>query len=259
MLTLAVAFAFVLSGCVLSSTGTPRIVADESAVLTGAVQSSQPDSVTYWFKYGTTPNYGSTTTAQTAFVQQGSTTLSQLVDGLTAGTAYHYQLCSDVPDTLPPNCGADRVVTTTTGHDSVHGQATYSYSQPCVSGTCDYYDSFSIDAAVDPGSGAIQGDLTFEGVSPGTPFSGPIGYTGVGTIECLRVSGNIAVVGYFETINSDVGVFTAEAGFVIEDNGATGDRYLASSWSPTNACPTPSASLFNSGTPHPGDFVVHDA
>src|SRR5436190_541977 len=65
--TLAVAatFAFVVSGCVLSSTGAPRIVADTSAVFTGAVKSSQGDTVTYWFAYGTTPSYGSTTTAKT--------------------------------------------------------------------------------------------------------------------------------------------------------------------------------------------------
>jgi hypothetical protein len=260
MLSVAVALAFVLSGCVVSSTGAPRIVADETAALTGAVHSSQADTVTYWFKYGTTADYGSTTTPQTTFVQQGSTTLSQWVDGLTAGTTYHYQLCSDVPDTLPPSCGTDRVVTTTSGHDSVRGQATYSYTQQCGLGgaTCDYHDSFGIHAAVDPSSGTIQGDLTFQGVGPGTPMTGPIPYTGVGTIRCLRVSGNIAVVGYSETIETDFFTDTKEGGLVIEDNGATGDRYLASSWSPTNACPTPSASLFNSGTPHPGDFVVHD-
>src|SRR5689334_20470761 len=175
-LTLAVALAFVLSGCVVSSTGGPRIVADETAILTGAVWSSQPETATYWFNYGTTPNYGSTTTTQTTFVQQGSNALSQWVDGLTAGTTYHYQLCSNVSDTAPPNCGGDRVVATTTGHDSVHGQATYSYTQQCTlqGGMCDYSDSFSIDAAVDPSSGNIQGDLTFSGVGPGTPTTGPI-------------------------------------------------------------------------------------
>jgi hypothetical protein len=260
ILTLAVAaaVAFVLSGCVLSSTGAPGIVADESAVLTGAVGSSQADTVTYWFKYGTTPNYGSTTTTQTQFVQKGTTAVSELVDGLTAGTIYHYQLCSDVPDPLPPHCGVDHVVTTTIGHDSVHGQGTNSYTQPCISGTCTYYDSFSIVAAVDPSSGSIESDLTFAGVGPGTPTSGPIRYSGVGAIECLRVSGNIAVVGYSITFTTDFGTFDGAGGLVIEDNGATGDRYLVSSWSPTSACPTPSASLFNSGTPHSGDFVVYD-
>src|SRR5882724_6034472 len=166
-LTVAVAVAFVLSGCVVSSTGVPGIVADESAVLTGAVGSSQADTVTYWFNYGELPNYGSSTTTHTAFVQKGTNTLSELVDGLTAGTAYHYQLCSDVPDALPPSCGADHVVTTTTGHDSVHGQGTYSYEQPCANtpdGIGHYDDSFSIVAAVDPNSSAIEGDLTFEGV-----------------------------------------------------------------------------------------------
>src|SRR5215207_8376377 len=97
IVTLAIVAALLLSGCVLSQTGAPSIVADESVVLTGAVQSSQPDTVTYWFKYGTTTDYGSTTTSQTAFVQQGTKQpVSELVDGLTAGTTYHYQLCSDV-------------------------------------------------------------------------------------------------------------------------------------------------------------------
>jgi hypothetical protein len=260
ILTVAAAVALVLSGCVLSSTGAPGIVADESAVLTGAVKSSQAGTVTYWFAYGTTPNYGSSSTTQTSFFQQGTNTLSEVVDGLTAGTLYHYQLCSDVPDHLPPSCGADHVVTTTTGHDSVHGDGTSSYTQPCISGSCTYSDSVSIVAAVDPSSGSIESDLTFSGVAPGTPTSGPISYTGVGFIECLRVSGNIAVVGYSETFTTDFGTFTGDGELVIEDNGATGDRYLDSSglWSPTSACPTPSASLFNSGTPHAGDFVVYD-
>jgi hypothetical protein len=258
ILTLAVAATFVLSGCVRSFTGTPRIVADTSAILTGSVQSSHADTVTYWFAYGTTPSYGSTTTTKTA---SGSTTVSELVDGLTAGTTYHYQLCSDVPDSLPPNCGADQVVTTTTGHDSVHGQATYSYEQPCANtpdGIGHYYDSFSIVAAVDPNSSAIEGDLTFEGVFPGTPMSCPIRYTGVGYIKCIRVSGNIAVIGYHEFIHTDILDADGDRGLVIEDNGATGDRYMYSGWSPISACPTPSASLFNGGTPHSGDFVVHD-
>jgi hypothetical protein len=260
ILTRAVAatFAFVLSGCVLSSTGAPRMVADASAILTGGVRSSQADTVTYWFKYGTTPNYGSTTTTKTAFVQKGGGGVSEMVDGLTAGTTYHYQLCSDVPDRLPPSCAGDQVVTTTTGHDSVHGQATTFYTQGCMPDTpC--YDSFSIVAAVDPNSGAIEDDLTFRGVAPGTPATeGNIPYTGLGGIECLRVSGNIAVVGYVETITGDFGTVTFDGHLVIEDNGATGDRYLLTSWSPTSACPTPSASLFNSGTPHAGNFVVYD-
>jgi hypothetical protein len=259
----AATFAVVLSGCVLSSTGAPRIVADTSAILTGVVKSSQDDTVTYWFKYGTTPDYGSTTTTQTAFVQKGGGTggaVSELVDGLTAGTTYHYQLCSDAPDHLPPACGADHVVTTTTGHDSVHGQGTYTYHSTCDIGTCTYDDSFSIVAAVDPNSSAIEGDLTFEGFEPGTPATnGDHAYTGVGSIECLRVSGNIAVVGYNATITLDDGTSNAGEGeLVMEDNGATGDRYLVSSWSPTSACPTPSASLFNSGTPHSGNFVIYD-
>ncbi len=29
-------------------------------------------------------------------------------------------------------------------------------------------------------------------------------------------------------------------------------------WSPTSACPAPPASVFDTGTPRPGDFVVHD-
>jgi hypothetical protein len=125
------------------------------------------------------------------------------------------------------------------------------------------YDSFSIVAAVDPNSGAIEDDLTFRGVAPGTPApEGNIPYTGRGGIECLRVSGNIAVVGYWYSIDYDgVGTFGGEGGLVIEDNGATGDRYLdLLSWSPASACPTPSASLFNGnlGSTHSGDFVVYD-
>ncbi len=259
ILTLAVAVAFVLSGCVRSVTGAPRIVADTSAILTGAVQSSQNDyPVTYWFKYGTTPDYGSTTTTRTVGVRKGTNGVSELVDGLTAGTTYHYQLCSDAPDHLPPACSPDQVVTTTTGHDSVHGGGAHYYTEGCPPTGIDCYDGFSILAAVDPSSGAIEGDLTFSGVFPGTPEGGQIRYTGVGTITCLLVEGNIAVVGFHAAIFTDILNYEYDGGLVIEDNGASGDRYLTSSWSPISSCPTPSASLFNSGRPDSGDFVVHD-
>ncbi len=112
--------------------------------------------------------------------------------------------------------------------------------------------------ACTPFTGVAEGDLTLSGLTPGTPASGPIAYHGNGNIQCLRASGNVAVVGYSFFIDTDFGSYSGDAGLVVEDNGATGDRYMTTSWSPISACPAPSASLFDTGTPHDGDFVVND-
>src|SRR3954452_22516902 len=100
IVTLAVVAAFVLSGCLLSPTGDPQIVADESAVLTGTLRSSTfLEGATYWFEYGTSTAYGSSTPRSAPGIQQGTTPVSEVVDGLTPGTTYHYRLCSDLSDT----------------------------------------------------------------------------------------------------------------------------------------------------------------
>ena len=60
----AAAVACLLSGCVLGATGSPHLVTDTSAKLTGTLvsdSSDQPDQVAYWFEYGPTSNYGSET------------------------------------------------------------------------------------------------------------------------------------------------------------------------------------------------------
>lgn len=250
IVTVAVVAAFVLSGCVLSETGDARIVANESALFTGTVRNSDEGAATYWFEYGSTPDRGSSTPkAQVA--ARGSAQVSQFVDGLTAGTTYHYRLCSDQPDTIPPQCGADKTVTTSTARDSLHGDGAYTYTQPPLP------DIYGGEVSVMAADGPAEGDVAFSGSSPGTPLHGPVYYAGNGSVSCLRVSGNIAVVGYSYR-DSDSGQ-TFGGGLVVEDNGATGDRWSGISWSPGTACPAPSASLFDAGTPRDGNFVVHDA
>ena len=246
---LVVAAALVLSGCVLSQTGAPRLVADESAMFTGTLNSTEPDDATYWFEYGTTSGYGLSTPQKTTGVGPNfPASVSEFVDGLTAGAAYHYRLCSDVPDDkLPQSCGADRVVTTTIGHDSVHGAGTY-WKPPF-----NEYRSISIKAAADPGAGTVDGDYTETGYVF-TP-SGGLVYSGSGKAQCLVADGNIAAVGVevFYEIWGD-----GYVGVVIQDNGPSGDKWVFAPYDPSDGCPQPSASWFDGSAGIPGDFVVHD-
>lgn len=94
------------TGC---SIGEPRPATDvvhTSAKFNGVVYSNQEDvDVQYWFRYGTSTAYGSTTPERTLHIPADSTDdrphpVSEWVDGLEPDTTYHYQIC-----TAPPRNG----------------------------------------------------------------------------------------------------------------------------------------------------------
>jgi hypothetical protein len=251
----------VLSGCVFSQTGDPHVVTDDTALLTGTLQSTQAEHTEYWFEYSVTTDYG-TETAHTAIdLVAGANPVSVHVDGLTAATTYHYRLCNDVPGsaTNAPFCGADQSVTTGSGRVSVQGAGTrhgelfpllFSFSQ-------------SISAAADPGGiGYVDGTVNDNSVATfgGSP-GGTVGVTtGRGVVVCLRVRGNVAVAGYtasYVTVGPN-GSTTAQGSrlFIVQDKGPNHDRYVVTSWTPTDGCPEPNSALLGTATDDTADFVV---
>jgi len=75
------------------TTGSPTSVTSSSATLTGTVNPNGAET-TYYFQYGTTTSYGSTTTTTAAGSGTGSVSASATLTGLSSGTTYHYRLAA---------------------------------------------------------------------------------------------------------------------------------------------------------------------
>ena len=98
-----------------TTTGPPSVttnlatnVASHSATLNGSVN-PHGLSTTVRFQYGTTTNYGSTTSNQT---KTGNTTqnVAANISGLTAGTTYHFRIVAT--NSAGTRLGSDRTFTT---------------------------------------------------------------------------------------------------------------------------------------------------
>jgi hypothetical protein len=239
--------AIVLVACAVGDTGAARYVADESATFEGLLHNTQSGSTRYWFEYGPTTAYGTSTTDTSTHVLAGTpASVAVAVEGLQPGTTYHYRLCAVDDDADPQGiCGADRTFTTSTGRESVRGEGSIVLVSPLgmISST-----TGSVAAAGDPGgTGYLDGSAFIGGFFTGPPPDfGLIYWGGSGGVVCLRVEGNVAVVG------------TGGAVLVVQDNGPIGDRMTWFEWS-SSTCPEPDVSLFGGGGfLTAGDFVVDD-
>jgi hypothetical protein len=250
------AMAVVLTGCVLSETGGAGVVANSSATLSGTIIGAPERTAIYWFEYGTSPSYGTSTEREAIGTHvSGQRPVSERVEGLLRDTTYHYRLCSvDDADQLG-NCGADQTFTTGTDRELVLGSASSS-TPPCSP------RQGSAAAAGDAGgTGYVDGEVSISGSWPyGNPFN-PCRYTsGGGAVECLRVDGNVAVVGFSYEGEISIGAVL----LLIEDNGAVGDRFDLIPTGSITSCPAPDASLIGTGfigsslPVGSGDFVVVD-
>jgi plastocyanin len=76
------------------TTGTATVGGDTSATLAGTVN-PHGESTEYFFKYGTSTLYGSTTSKKQAGEGTGSVSASAEISGLTPGTTYHYLLVAE--------------------------------------------------------------------------------------------------------------------------------------------------------------------
>src|SRR5205823_6066042 len=78
------------AGAPTVATGGAKGVTATSATLTGTVNPNG-QSTTYYFKYGTTTNYGGTTPSGSASGTK-NVNVSATISGLAANTTYHYRL-----------------------------------------------------------------------------------------------------------------------------------------------------------------------
>lgn len=83
--------AYVVLGAPVISTGASSGITETAATLNGSV-STNGESSTYRFDYGTTTTYGSQTTSVSAGSGLGPITVSSGISGLAASTTYHYRL-----------------------------------------------------------------------------------------------------------------------------------------------------------------------
>ena len=248
-----------LAGCGFGETTTATAVTDIGATLTGKVHNTVTGSTEYWFEYGPTSAYGSSTTPTTInvpYTEQGDD-VGASVGGLAEGATYHYRLCALDQD-RHGICGADQAFTTSSGRDSVTG-----FGKVLDLGAVGYVYAGSVTATSGPsGAGPISGS---GGLSPGSYYF-KVGDGGA--VTCLRVEGNRATVGFTAQDPFGTGAGPVYRLMFIEDNGPTGDRLDdATLAAPATTCPAPTAADFDGfdlGGQHipslvtSGDFVVHD-
>jgi lysophospholipase L1-like esterase len=167
------------SGCALGQTDPATDVTDVSATFNGRLSSTEnagneysPDHlVEYWFKYGTTQDYGTETPHRTIempeheFEQEFP--VSEPAAGLSPDTTYHYQLCADdAQEGVGPGCTGDATFTThptlyvamgdsvaTTGDPVRYPERFFSYLN--LNGAANNLENIAVGGAT---SGDLRGD-----------------------------------------------------------------------------------------------------
>jgi hypothetical protein len=115
-----------------ATTGPPSAVTDHSATLSGSVN---PGGVPtgYWFEYGPTTAYGSTTLSVDAGSGQGAVAATATLGGLSPATTYHYRLVAANSGVVTK--GADKTFTTASLQQPAPPPATGSAPPPASSST----------------------------------------------------------------------------------------------------------------------------
>ena len=247
-----------LAACGWGQTFPAVHVTDETAELTGVVRNSVAGPTTWWFEYGKTTGYGSSTphrTVDLTTANQGYTATERVV-GLEGGTTYHSKLCAADVDGHGV-CGGDQPFTTGTAQDWVSGHGYI--LKNVVMGMSLGGGAFATSNA--DGSNAA-GDAGSEDLSSRFGEAGPV--------TCLRVAGNRATIGFLASPPEGTGLPPGPPIprlIFMEDNGSTGDRYGVRNVADATVCPAPTAADFPNFVFGPqsippviseGDFSVHD-
>jgi glucose/arabinose dehydrogenase len=93
-----------LSGCVSGATDPPANVTDKAATLQ-AHGSAGGKAATWWFEYGSSTSYGSSTQHRDGGSGTDTRNVSERVTGLAPDTTYHYRACASNAD--GSGCGKD--------------------------------------------------------------------------------------------------------------------------------------------------------
>jgi hypothetical protein len=180
LLVPAVVLAIVIGGCAVGNPKPATQVSDTGATLNADIYSSFAGDTTYFWCYGETTACESETPHRTIPIADDQPhPVSEPIGGLTPGTTYHTQVCAQDDQEDPPRfvCSKDHTFETLL-LDRAKGSAS--------DGTL----SVSIDASSGP-----------SGEDPSGPVSGGGFIDGhfvffEGTVGCLEVDGNTAIVGY---------------------------------------------------------------
>jgi hypothetical protein len=249
------AAALLLASCGIGVTGGADQVSRSSARLRGDVWNDVAGETTYWFEYGPSPAYGSSTSTETVDVPIAETDVpvEAVVTGLASDSTYHYRLCALDVDGRG-SCGADATVTTK-GTDAVTGHGVVFSAAPGG-----LHISGEVDAESDDDGGNPIGTAT---VLPGFHY---FKIEDTGSVTCLRVAGHRAAIGY--TTIPFAGEPPISRIAFVEDNGPSGDRWgIRDIPAPATTCPVPTADDFPSfivggfdvgSTLISGDFTVVD-
>ena len=240
-LVAALAFAVVLAGCGYGVTGDASDVGDVSATVSGVADRSEPGDISWWFEYGTTTAYGSTTPRESTHITEPAP-VSAHITGLTPSTTYHYRLCVTHLGDGAGICGVDRTFTTGAPRDHVEGSLwLYSPSEPP-------YNTLGIDVNVSSEPDGSNPTGTARGwIDDVDVVSGPV--------VCVRIVENRAAVGVESMTTGERVVI------YIWDNGPGGDWFDGVAWSdPSTSCPTPPAEPGpDAYTDVSGDVTIIDA
>jgi len=94
-----------------ATTGTATAVGESTATLRGTVNpTGQPTS--YYFNYGTSAGYGQKSAELTVGSDSANHAVSAMIEGLTPGTVYHFQLVATYASGASTVLGADQTFTT---------------------------------------------------------------------------------------------------------------------------------------------------
>jgi hypothetical protein len=111
----AVALVVPLSSCAIGTPGPATDVTNVGATLNGNVYSSLEGNTTWWFDYGDTTAYGSSTAeGVVAIADDDPHPVSAPIYGLLPDTTYHFRMCVKDAQEEPPRtiCSKDNVFTT---------------------------------------------------------------------------------------------------------------------------------------------------
>ena len=108
---MVVTAAIVVSACANGRTAAATDVGPTGATLHGSYASDRDEDASWWFEYGTTTAYGTSTTHHAVTVSdRDQHPVSETVSELEPETAYHFRLCVQSPSLT--HCGADESFTT---------------------------------------------------------------------------------------------------------------------------------------------------